>query len=313
MARPLRIEFPGAYYHITSRGNEKKEVFRSRKDRERFLFYVESAAERYGAVIHTYCLMTNHYHLLMETPRGNLSAIMQYVNGAYTTYFNIKRKRSGHLFQGRFKSIVVDADEYAMGLSRYIHLNPVRAGIVEKPENHEWSSYRAYIGHSAAPSWLKTDFILSGFGGKSRENYRAFVESDLKAECASPLQEVVASTMLGTPEFVAYISEQLLTALKPDRSIPAVRALARPLPIEGLVQKVVEIVPDHKLARKVAMYICHRYGGIKLKEIGENFWIGDSAVSQATTRLHAELKRDKELVKLLARVRSEINLLNVEL
>jgi REP element-mobilizing transposase RayT len=178
MARALRIEFPGAFYHITSRGNEKKDIFRSRKDRERFLFYIESVAERYDAVVHTYCLMTNHYHLLLETPRGNLSEIMQYVNGAYTTYFNVKRKRSGHLFQGRFKSIVVDADEYAMELSRYIHLNPVRAGIVGKPEDHEWSSYRAYIGNSVAPDWLKSELILSGFGGKSREkNYRAFVEN----------------------------------------------------------------------------------------------------------------------------------------
>lgn len=314
MARALRIEFPGAYYHITSRGNEKRDVFRSRKDRERFLFYIESAAERYGAVIHAYCLMTNHYHLLMETPRGNLSEIMQYVNGAYTTYFNVKRKRSGHLFQGRFKSIVVDADEYAMELSRYIHLNPVRAGVVKKPEKHEWSSYRAYIENSAAQSWLNTEFILSGFGGESRQkNYRAFVENHLETESTSPLEGVIASTMLGTPEFVARISEQHLNALKPDRSVPAVRALSRRLPIDGLVQKVEEIVPDCKLARKVAMYVCHRYGGGRLKEIGERFGIGDSAVSQATMRLHAESKKDKELGKLLARIRKELDLWNVEL
>ncbi len=314
MARALRIEFPGAFYHITSRGNEKKDIFRSRKDRERFLFYLESAAERYGAVVHTYCMMTNHYHLLMETTRGNLSEIMQYVNGAYTTYFNVKRKRSGHLFQGRFKSIVVDADEYAMELSRYIHLNPVRAGIVGKPHDHEWSSYRAYIGNSVTPDWLKTEFILSGFGGESREkNYRAFVENHLETVYASPLQGVIASTILGTPEFVAHISEQHLNAQKPDRSVPAVRALSRPLPIEGLIQKVEEIVPDRKLARKVAMYVCHRYGGGKLKEIGESFGIGDSAVSQATARLDSALKRDKELGKLLARVRRELNLWNVEL
>jgi hypothetical protein len=252
----------------------------------------------------------------METPHGNLSEIMQYVNGAYTTYFNVKRKRSGHLFQGRFKSIVVDADEYAMELSRYIHLNPVRAGGVKNPEYHEWSSYRAYIGNSDTQDWLKTDFILSGFGTgrESRQkNYRAFVEKHLRAESASPLQGVIASTMLGTPEFVAHISEQYLNARKPDRSVPAVRALSRRLPIEDLVQKVEEIVPDGKLARKVAMYVCHRYGGGKLKEIGERFSIGDSAVSQATTRLHAELKSDKELGKLLAKVRKELNLWNVEL
>lgn len=313
MARALRIKFPGAFYHITSRGNEKKDVFRSRKDRERFLFYIESATERYGAVIHAYCLMTNHYHLFMETPHGNLSEIMQYVNGAYTTYFNVKRKRTGHLFQGRFKSIIVDADEYAMELSCYIHLNPVRAGIVKKPEDHELSSHRAYIGNSVAPSWLKTDFILSGFGGKPQENYRTFVENHLSVESSSPLQGVIASTMLGTQEFVAYISEKHLNARKPDRSVPAVRALSHTLPIEGLLQRVEEIVPDRKLARKIAMYVRHRYGGGKLKEIGDSFGIGDSAVSQATSRLHVELKRNKELGNLLTKVRKELNLLNVEL
>jgi putative transposase len=314
MARPLRIQFPGAFYHITSRGNEKKEIFRSRKDRERLLFYVESAAERYGAVVHSYCLMTNHYHLLMETPGGNLSEIMRYINGAYTTYFNVRRKRSGHLLQGRYKSIVVDADEYAMELSRYIHLNPVRAGMVGKPEDYEWSSYRAYVGVSVSPNWLKTDLILSSFGEKLQErNYRAFVEDHLEAEHASPLQGVIASTLLGTPEFVAQISEQHLNARKPDRSVPAVRALTRPFTIEDIVQKVEEIIPDCKpLARKVAMYACHRYGVGKLKEIGKYFGIGDSGVSQARLRLHAAAEKDKDLGELLAKVRRELNLCNVE-
>ena len=108
MARPLRIEYSGAYYHVTSRGNEKKDVFQSQLDREKFLAYLESATIRYGAAIHAYCLMSNHYHLLMETPRGNLSRIMRHINGAYTTYFNIKRKRAGHLFQGRYKAILIE-------------------------------------------------------------------------------------------------------------------------------------------------------------------------------------------------------------
>lgn len=109
--RPLRIQYPGAFYHVTARGNERKDVFKSKRDRERFLSYLETATERYGARVHVYCLMGNHYHLLLETPEGNLSQIMRHINGAYTTYFNTKRQRSGHLFQGRFKAILVDADE----------------------------------------------------------------------------------------------------------------------------------------------------------------------------------------------------------
>ena len=198
MARPLRIEYPGAFYHVTSRGNEQKDVFKSQKDREKFLSYVESAVVRYGAVVHTWCLMSNHYHLLLETPSGNLSQIMRHINGAYTTYFNVKRKRAGHLFQGRYKAILVEADAYALELSRYMHLNPVRAGMVAKPEHYQWSSYRSYIGHSPTPEWLKTDFILGYFGRKApdaKNSYRRFVEDLLDSEYESPLQATVASTV----------------------------------------------------------------------------------------------------------------------
>ena len=125
MARPLRIQYPGAFYHVTTRGNEQKGIFRSARDRQKFLEYLESATTRYGARIHVYCLMSNHYHLLVETPEGNLSRIMSQVNGAYTTYFNTKRRRFGHLVQGRYKAILVEKEEYAEELSRYIHLNPV--------------------------------------------------------------------------------------------------------------------------------------------------------------------------------------------
>lgn len=131
MARPLRITYPSAFYHITSRGNERKNIFRSNRDREKFLEYLETATERYNAVIHVFCLMDNHYHILIETPICNLSQIMRHINGAYTTYFNVKRARSGHLFQGRYRAILVEKDAYAKELSRYIHLNPVRAKIVE--------------------------------------------------------------------------------------------------------------------------------------------------------------------------------------
>jgi len=127
---------------LRHRGNERKNVFKSKRDREKFLEYLESASQRYDAVIHAYCLMDKHYHLLMETPSSNLPQIMRHINGAYTTYFNVKRQRSGHLFQGRYKAILIDIDEYAKELSRYIHLNPVRAKVVEAPEEYDWSSYQ---------------------------------------------------------------------------------------------------------------------------------------------------------------------------
>lgn len=168
MSRPLRIIYPGAFYHVTSRGNEQKDIFKNRRDREKFLEYLASATERNGVVIHAYCLMSNHFHLFLETPAGNLSQIMRHIIGAYTTYFNIKRKRSGHLFQGRYKAILVEADEYAAELTRYIHLNPVKAGIAVKPGEYQWSSYQSYTGEALTPEWLKTGFILGCFGEKGQ-------------------------------------------------------------------------------------------------------------------------------------------------
>jgi len=156
------------FYHITARGNERKNIFKSNRDRERFLGYLGSASERYKAIIHTYSLMGNHYHILLQTPAGNLSQIMHHINGAYTNYFNVKRKRSGHLFQGRYRALLADIDEYAQELSRYIHLNPVKAGMVEKPEQYKWSSYRDYINVNKSSNGFVLNFILSLF---SRKNF----------------------------------------------------------------------------------------------------------------------------------------------
>ena len=174
MARPLRIEYPGAFYHITARGNDRKDIFRSRKDRERFLFYLDSATQRYQAIVHAYCLMTDHYHLLLETPDGNLSRIMQQINSAYATHFNVKRRRAGHLLEGRYHAILVEADAYAKEFSRYIHLNPVRAGVAGKPEDYVWSSYAYYTGTKKPPAWLTRDMILSCFGRKEIEAQRRY-------------------------------------------------------------------------------------------------------------------------------------------
>jgi putative transposase len=240
MARPLRIEYPDAFYHVTARGNEKKDIFKSQKDREKFFSYLESATTRYGAVIHVYCLMSNHYHLLLETPRGNLSQIMQYINSSYTTYYNVKRKRSGHLLQGRYKAILVDSDAYATELSRYIHLNPVRVGIVQVPADYPWMSYRYYIGDEA-PVWLKTGFILGFFGKEiqqARIKYRDFVHEMISKEYTSPLLATVASTILGSPEFVNEIQERHLSAKKADRDLPALRELTSRPSLDEIVKAV---------------------------------------------------------------------------
>ena len=146
MARPYRLESENTLYHITSRGNDRKNIYASEFDNEKFLEYVLKAKKRFKFRLYAYVLMTNHYHLLIETLQPNLSKIMHFINGSYTTYYNVKRKKAGHLFQGRYESIIVDKDSYFEVLTKYIHLNPVKARIVNVPEEYKWSSYRGFIG-----------------------------------------------------------------------------------------------------------------------------------------------------------------------
>ena len=312
MGRQLRIEYPCAHYHVTARGNERKDVFKSERDRDKFLFYLESAVLRYGAVIHSYCLMNNHYHLLLETPSGNLSQIMQHINGAYTNYFNAKRKRSGHLFQGRYKAILVEADEYALELSRYIHLNPVRASASVVPDEYRWSSYRDFIGLREAPTWLNTALILGFFGtskATTQEKYRNFVEEFIGKEQESPLVRVVAATILGSKDFVAEIQERHVDTKASDRNLPALRQLVNRPAIDQIIEMTKEAFGDNKcLAGKAAIYLCHRYSGAKLREIGERFGVKDSAVSQSSRRFEIGLGKDKELKKTVEKLVKSLEL-----
>jgi len=289
MARPLRINYSGAFYHVTSRGNERKNVFKSKRDREKFFEYLDSATQRYDAVIHVFCLMSNHYHLLIETPTGNLPQIMRHINGAYTTYFNVKRARPGHLFQGRYKAILVEIDEYAKELSRYIHLNPVRAKMVETPEEYEWSSYRFYIGETKPPKWLYRDFILGYFGNKvsiAQKEYRKFVSILVSEKYDSPLDEVVGSTLLGSPGFIAFIKDKFLSGKKSDKDLPALKELAKKASMQGIFDEVESVLGKQPtLARSVKMFLCQRYTGEKLKDIGKHFGIGESGVSHASRRV----------------------------
>ncbi len=295
MGRPLRITFPGAHYHVTSRGNEQKDIYKSRRDREQFLSYLESSVTRYGAKIHAYCLMTNHYHLLLETPEGNLSEILRHINGAYTNYFNTKRKRSGHLFQGRYKAILIEADEYLMELTRYIHLNPVRCGMATKAEDHAWSSYNDYIGDRPKPDWLCTDTVLAHFGDGKK--YRKFVEHMLVMEYESPLRNVIASTLLGSEPFVQEIIATHLDGKAVARDVPALRELSKARKIEMIIENVKGVFGDAGLEQKVGIYLAHRRSGARLKELGEYFNKKDSAIAQTTRRLIGKMAADGSLKK----------------
>ena len=259
--------------------------------------YLESATIRYEAKIHAYCLMSNHFHLLLETPQGNLSEIMQHINGAYTTYFNVKRKRVGHLFQGRFKAILVEADEYLAELSRYIHLNPIRAGMASKPEEYPWSSYHAYIGNTEEPEWLNTDLILDSFTGNAvnvRKKYQFFVEDLIGKEYESPLKCTFGSSILGSYSFIEAITQEHLSAKEPCRNLPALRQFAvRPSP-EEIIRVAQDTFGDNaKLVRNASIYICHKYSGAKLKKISQHFAVRESAITEASRRFLLKMEQNK--------------------
>ncbi len=312
MARPLRINYPGAFYHVTSRGNEQKNIFKSKRDREKFLEYLGSATQRYDAAVHVFCLMDNHYHLLLETPSGNLPQIMRHINGAYTTYFNVKRTRSGHLFQGRYKAILVEIDEYAKELSRYIHLNPVRAKMVKSPEEYEWSSYLCYIGIKKPPQWLYRDFILGYFGNKisvAQKEYRHFVNALVNVKYDSPLDEVMSSTLLGSPGFITFIKDNFLSGKKSDKNLPALKGLIKKTSIKDIFDEVESVLGKQPaLARSVKMFLCQRHTGEKLKDIGIHFGIGESAVSHASKRINDRVRNDGKLKRKIAKIEKNINL-----
>ena len=315
MARPLRISYPGAFYHITSRGNEQKNIYKSNRDREKFLDYLESATRRYDAVIHAYCLMDNHYHLLLETPSGNLSRIMAHINSACTSYFNSKLKRFGHLFQGRYKAILIEADEYAKELSRYIHLNPVRANLAETPEQYEWSSYCYYTGKKKAPEWLNMDFILGYFGrevSEAKKNYKNFVGILINKQYESPLINVISSTILGTQGFIELIKDKYLSAQKEDRDVPALKTLSRKITIKDIFDEVDRIIKeDKKLSRNIKLYLSRRHTAERLDDIGRYFGIGGSGVCQAGRRISGQLEKDKPLAKTIKKIESNLTRMKV--
>lgn len=204
MTRPLRLEFPGALYHVTSRGNRRSRIYLDDADRAAWLDVLASVCERHHCVVYSYCLMSNHFHLMVETVEPNLGYAMRLLNGAYTQYFHRRHRTVGHLFQGRYKAILVQKESYLLELSRYIVLNPVRAGMVTTAEEWPWSSHRAVTGEAPCPLWLDRDGLLGHFGNRRASavaSYRKFVVDGL-GKC-SPLVETRHQILLGDDDFVS--------------------------------------------------------------------------------------------------------------
>jgi putative transposase len=319
MARPLRITYPGAFYHVTARGNERRKIFLSRGDSIKFLSYLSDALHKYDVILHAFALMGTHYHLLVETPNANLSAFMHAVNSAYTTYFNIKRKRSGHLFQGRYKSILIEQDPYLLELSRYIHLNPVRAGMVQKPEAYALSSYRAYITPKE-PTIVSRDLIWAMIARSPKEaplRYRGFVESALSEPSPNPFAKVYGGALLGRTPFIKKILNQQAVAI-PKNATANKRVLASTA--SGLAEVVALLsqhfaIPEDRVihtppCRSYALYLARKHTPMTSADIGRSFNITCAAVTKMGTRMKKRLEEDRALKETIGRLEEELSLVN---
>ena len=321
MTRPLRLEFPGAFYHIVNRGNAQEKIFLSNRDREKFLEYLSDTVDRFGVIIHCYCLMDNHYHLILETPEANISRALQWLNVSYAVYFNKKRSRMGHLFQGRFKALIVNADEYLQILSRYIHLNPMRAKVVKQPENYLWSSYNAFIGIVKPPEWLEIMYVLSSFQKnqkKAMNLYKKFCEDVDFESLENPSKNAVKGFILGNDSFVKSIQEKLIFSNIEQSEIPQLRKLKPRPTVEEVLEAVgkeftckkKDIIRAGKkgnIAREVAIYLSCFHTGLTGKEVGRYYGqISGARVAMILSKIKMKLEEDSHLYKKIKKIERRI-------
>jgi putative transposase len=318
MARPLRIEYEGAFYHVTTRGNERRRIYYSQSDYEKFKDYLKEAQEKYGYILHCYVLMNNHYHLILETPEANLSRVMHYVNGSYTNYINIKRKRSGHLFQGRYKAILIDRDRYLLELSRYVHLNPIRAAVVAEPEDYVHSSYRSFVTRSKEDI-VHCDLILEMVSQGEKggaERYRDYVEEAIGWNLEDPLKGVYGGAIFGGLSFIKESLRRLGDGILQREEISYRRELQAGYESEEIIEAICDyfkvsrddVLKDRAKWRNMAIYLMKKFTGMTNMQIGQLF--GDlsySAVAKAYQRFSVNLRRDKALRKKVETIRAKLS------
>jgi putative transposase len=273
MARPLRIEFAGALYHVTARGNAQQDIYDDDIDRQQFLSLLNNTVNRYDWYCHAYCLMGNHYHLLIETNTPTLSKGMKFLNGTYTQFFNRQHQRVGHVFQGRYKAILVQKDSYLLELARYIALNPVRAQMVRNAKEWPWSSYRATAGYEENDSSLTTEWILAGFAKTKKvaqQRYQDFVQQG-KGQ-PSPWQKLKNQIYLGDDDFVS----DMQCKLNPEQSLRDIPKKQKQAPIKPLAY-----FAERYKTRDDCMTQAYLSGHYTLEQVGEHFGVSYATVSRA--------------------------------
>jgi putative transposase len=272
MARPLRIEFPGGLYHVTSRGDRREDIYLNDADRQRWLELLGEVCTRHNWLCHAYCLMDNHFHIVIETVDGNLSAGMRQLNGVYTQWHNRTHGRVGHVFQGRFKAIIVQRESYLLELARYVVLNPVRAGICAMPEHWPWSSYLAMVGQAHRPNWLHTEWLLAQFGNQYAKAVAAYIDHVRAGAGLPSVWDALRDTLyLGDADFADKSRQTLSNRLLNDSEIPRLQRRARVPPLE-----VFAAMAD----RNSAIVKAYASGRCSQKEIASAFDVHYATVSR---------------------------------
>jgi REP element-mobilizing transposase RayT len=313
MARPLRIQFPGAIYHITTRGNEKRPIFFEERDYLKLIEILSEAKTKYLIKIYSYVLMPNHYHLLMETSEKNLCAAMHFIQTKYASYVNNAYNRTGHLFQGRYKSIVVDKESYLAELVRYIHLNPVRAGLTSDPEKYRWSSYNEYMHRAIIAD---TDLLLNIFSCDKRI-FRKFTLDGLAKKREDIFGNVYGQIVLGTKCFTDKI-KYMIDKVKLSEEIPYRTKVCKRISKELILDVVMEQfhLPMERLLygrnrwnepRKICIYLLRNLTDMTLKEISNLFGnVHYSAISRLAKKIHLMRLKDHKLNELLGKLESKV-------
>jgi putative transposase len=311
VARPLRVEFAGAWYHVMNRGAARREVFLDQADRREFLGLIADVRSSFAVEIHAYCLMGSHYHLLVRTSRANLGQAMRHLDGVYTQRLNRRRRTDGPLFRGRYRAILIQADRHLTCVSRYIHLNPVEAGLAARPEDWPFSSYSAYLDPWRSPWWLTTEAILLTFGSiGARRHYRCFVEEGLDPGTRDFYGR--PRPALGDDEFREEIRRRAALEVSADRErIPDLDRLGHAVPLATIAQAIVEAFDlppaalpvgavgrsgKSGLARGAFVRAARQLGGHRLDEIAS--WLGYAtyaSVSKAAARFSQAAERDPSL------------------
>ena len=309
MVRPIRIQFKGATYHVFSKGNRGDIIFQDNHDKDTFLRWLGKGAVRYKVDVYAYCIMESHYHLLIQTQESNLSEFMHFLLSSYASYI-AKKGWEGHVFAGRYNALLIEEDAYLLAVSRYIHLNPVAAGMVNMPEDYFWSSYCSYLNCGEKPAWLKKEWITEYFGPGIRDSevkYKEFIEEGIKDPLAYPEDKIVARAILGNIDFVEKILSKLDKGLNID-DVTGKRVFLKRLTLneiyklicdyyklEGLEAVKLNNKKNYHNARKTFIYLAREYTTSSNREISDVIGgISHSTVSSIYKRTESLLEKDEQ-------------------